>query len=239
MVKVFKLTTQDNKTRKGKYNERTWGPRVTHSGTGEGALCGPGYIHAYLSPVLAVLLNPIHANIVNPKLWECSVKAIAKNGNNLKIGAVALTTDREIDIPLVSNDQRVIFAILCAERAQEIAKTVFSGGTQRQIKYFTNMAKFSEWADAFKRGGAIRKDQNAAADAARAADAAANTCAADAADAADAAAYAARAARASADAAYVAYAASLAADVAAYADAGGRPNTLDLVAIAEEAISFS
>ena len=65
-MKVYKLTNQDNKTK----NNTIWGENVTHKTNGEEELCGPGWLHFYYSPELAALLNPIHAQIINPKLWE-------------------------------------------------------------------------------------------------------------------------------------------------------------------------
>ena len=38
MIKLYKLTDGDGQTRGG----TQWGPGVSHSGTGEGELCGPG-----------------------------------------------------------------------------------------------------------------------------------------------------------------------------------------------------
>ena len=114
MTKVYKLTTQDWYTRKGESNQCLWGPGVTHSGTGKGDLCGPGYIHAYLSPLLAVLLSPIHANIRNPVLWECETE-IVKSDNGLKVGGISLTTIGTVSLPSVTKDQRIAFAIYCAK----------------------------------------------------------------------------------------------------------------------------
>lgn len=101
MTKLYKLTTQDFKTRPGKSNECLWGEGVTHVGTGEGELCGPGYIHAYEHPLLAVLLNPIHANYVNPVMWECE-GGIAKRDGQLKVGCVSLTTLKRVLLPKIS-----------------------------------------------------------------------------------------------------------------------------------------
>ena len=66
MAKLYKLTDSCGRTRDG----TRWGPGVSHSGTGKGELCGPGWIHAYEHPLVAVLMNPIHANFQNPRLWE-------------------------------------------------------------------------------------------------------------------------------------------------------------------------
>lgn len=211
MIKVYKLTTQDNKTRKGEYNECTWGPGVTHSGTGEGGLCGPGYIHAYLSPALAVLLNPIHANIPNPRLWECSVSAIDCTDKDLKIGSTSLTTVREVPLPDMTIRHQVIFAILCAEKTQQATKHLTSGTLPWQIKYNEKMSIFNEWASEYKQGKAMAVNAANAANAAYAASAASAVNAANAASAAASAAYAA---------------------------ASAAPQGLNLVAIAEEALSY-
>jgi hypothetical protein len=110
MTILYKLTDADGYTRRGETNECLWGPGVTHSGTGKGELCGPGYIHAYQSPLLAILLNPIHAVISNPRLWECDGE-IVKNDRGLKCGSISLTTIKEIDIPAISTEQKIKFAI--------------------------------------------------------------------------------------------------------------------------------
>jgi hypothetical protein len=187
---LYKLTDQDGYTRRGAYNECLWGPGVTHSGTGQGELCGSGYIHAYTNPLLAVLLNPSHANIASPILWECEGE-IVKDDKGLKCGCISLTAIKEVPIPVITNEQRIKFSILCA---MEVCKN----------PYWTNWAK--NWLSGKDRT-AYAAAYAAARAAARAAYAAARA-AARAADAARAAAYAADAARAAAYAAYAAYAAS-------------------------------
>lgn len=128
MSTLYKLTTQDHKTRKGAYNECQWGEGVSHSGKGVGDLCGDGYIHAYTHPLLAVLLNPIHAAIVNPVLWECAGDVVLSD-NGLKVGCVTLTTVRRVPLPEVTTTQRVAFGILCAKAVyEEAAWDEWAGG---------------------------------------------------------------------------------------------------------------
>lgn len=110
-MKLYKLTDENGRT----YNSTQWGPGVTHSGTGEGYLCGPGWIHAYTDPLLAVLLNPIHGEFERPRLWECKGK-VAKTDHGLKVGCRTLATLRELPLPEVTREQRVRFGILCAKR---------------------------------------------------------------------------------------------------------------------------
>src|SRR5690554_5166757 len=64
--RLYKLTDEHGKT----HGNTQWGPNVTHFGTGKGELCGPGYIHAYEHPLIAVLLNPVHGYFKNPRMWE-------------------------------------------------------------------------------------------------------------------------------------------------------------------------
>lgn len=109
-MKVYKLTDKNNQTR----NKTQWGENVTHETDGSGDLCGPGWLHAYSDPLLAVLLNPIHADFYKPRLWEAQGEGISKDEHGLKLGFTKLTTLREIPLPKVSTEQRVRFAIYCA-----------------------------------------------------------------------------------------------------------------------------
>ena len=110
MIKLYKLTDKDGKTR----NDTQWGPGVSHSGTGEGELCGWGWIHAYEHPLIAVLLNPIHARFQTPRLWEAEGEIAIRDGQT-KCGCKTLTTIREIPLPSITTETRVRFAILCVK----------------------------------------------------------------------------------------------------------------------------
>jgi hypothetical protein len=211
---LYKLTDGDGKTR----NDTQWGPGVSHSGTGEGGLCGPGWIHAYENPLIAVLLNPIHADFQNTRMWEAEGDVGLRDGQ-LKCGCATLTTIREIPLPEITTEMRVRFAILCA-------------------KDVCACSAWNAWADKWLSG----KDRSAAAAAAAAAmaayDAAARAAAAGAAY--DAAAWAAAAAAAAAyrSARAAARASALAAETAAWAAYRSTRSAccgMDLAAIAEKA----
>jgi hypothetical protein len=208
MSTLYKLTDKNGQTR----NNTQWGPGVSHSGTGEGELCGPGWIHAYEHPLIAVLMNPIHAHFKNPRLWEAEGE-IARRDGHLKCGCKTLTTVREIPLPEITTEMRVRFAIMCAKEvcAADIA--------------------WNAWADKWLSG----EDRTQAA-AAEAAEAEAAEAAADAAWAAREAAWAmARAAWAAAWAA--ARGAARAAEAAAWAAARAAQAGTDIFAIAEKACS--
>ena len=112
-MKLYKLTDEKGRT----YGGCQWGEGVTHTVSGEGELCGPGWIHAYTDPLLAVLLNPIHGNFPSDTmhLWECEGE-VGKTDHGLKVGCTACTTVRQLDVPQVTAEQRVRFGLLCAMR---------------------------------------------------------------------------------------------------------------------------
>jgi hypothetical protein len=105
-----KLTDKNDKTK----NNTQWGEGVTHTTSGEGDLCTFGWIHYYDSPLLAVLLNPIHGDFQKPHLWKVKVDGRIKEDHGLKFGATSLTTLKRIELPEITTEQRVIFGILCA-----------------------------------------------------------------------------------------------------------------------------
>jgi hypothetical protein len=185
-MKAYKLTDEHGQTK----DNTQWGPNVSHTATGDGKyLCSNGWIHFYTHPLLAVLMNPAHANFSKPRLWEAESSGEELH-EQLKSGSKTLTTVRELPLPEVSDTQRIAFGILCAK---EVCKDEV----------------WNNWADKWLSGEDRTKASACAA--AYAADAAADYAADAAADAADAAAAAYAASRAAFAAAY---AASRAADVA-------------------------
>src|SRR3989304_4485465 len=65
-MNAYKLTDQQMRT----YGDCQWTLGEWKETSGEGNLCGPGWLHFYTHPLLAALLNPIHANIQNPRLFR-------------------------------------------------------------------------------------------------------------------------------------------------------------------------
>jgi hypothetical protein len=107
-MKKYKLTGQDLTT----YNSFKWEIGKKQTTSGEGELCGPGYLHYYHHPLLAVLLNPIHADLKNPKLFEVEAGGTHKDDNGLKGGCTEMTLVKEIELPEITTTQRVAFSIL-------------------------------------------------------------------------------------------------------------------------------
>lgn len=108
----YKLLTQDMKTRKGKYNEMDWSDvGEWHVAAGEGGLCTAGMIHDYDDPWIAVVLNPAHAAIHDPVMYETERDGPTET-DGLKCGCKRLRLVRRVDIPDVPRAQRVAFGIL-------------------------------------------------------------------------------------------------------------------------------
>jgi hypothetical protein len=145
-------------------------------------------------------MNPVHADIENPILWEGKGEGEAKF-EPLKCGFRKFTTLKKIPLPEVTDVQKVAFGILCAK---EVYKD----------------SSWNQWADKWLSGeDRTKSSANAAADAAAYAAAAADVVAYYAANAADAYAASDAASSAARAAANAAYAAANAADAYAASDA--------------------
>ena len=108
---VYKLTDNIGRTR----GMTQWGNNVSHTAKGDGKeLCSNGFIHYYTHPLLAVLLNPIHADFTYPKLWEAEASGEIID-EALKSVCKTLTTIKEIPLPEISGVQKIAFGILCAK----------------------------------------------------------------------------------------------------------------------------
>jgi hypothetical protein len=107
----YKLTDENMRT----YGGFQWelGQEVATSGKGD--LCGPGWLHYYRSPLLAVLHNPMHANLATPRLFKAMVGGELKHDGWLKSGCTRMTLMEELAVPEVTPIQRVAYGILCAK----------------------------------------------------------------------------------------------------------------------------
>lgn len=191
-MKLYKLTDQNGNTQ----NNTNWIPKTTHEkqSCSNPELCSANVYHAYTNANLALLLNPIHADISNPRMFECSGDIVVSDWG--KVGCFKMTSKKELQMPAWYTNQKtrkqvqVMFAVLCAESVLRVYETYSDDLRPRQaieaakeyLKYQTTGA-----ADAAARAAYAAY---AAAGAADAADAAARA-AARAAYAADAAADAA------------------------------------------------
>ena len=201
---LCKLVNQELQT----YNKTQWAINEWQIAAGEGKLCSESWLHGYEHPLLAAFLNPIHANIENPRLFAIEVGDRIKKDKGLKFGSSKMRLTHELELPQVSLEQCIRFGILCAlEVCQDAAFVTWATGWLSGADRSQKAAKAAAWAPA---------DADAAYWAAWAAT---NAAAWAAADAAAAAYYAAAAA------------AAWAADAAA-----AKGKKLDLIAIAKKAV---
>ena len=114
MTTLYKLTNLHSQTR----SATQWGENVTHELPARDTyqLCSKQVLHAYASPELAVLMDPIHAILLpDAILWEAEGDVVVSDGT--KVGCTRLTTLKQIPIPAITLEQRVTFAIKCALHA--------------------------------------------------------------------------------------------------------------------------
>ena len=110
MTKLYKITNSEDQT----CNMCQWGEGITVKTSGIGGMCGKGFTHWYTDPRLAVIFNPVHGNfnLETAHLWEGEGEIIETDG--LKVGCIEATTIRRIDFPVITLEQKIKFAILCA-----------------------------------------------------------------------------------------------------------------------------
>ena len=99
-----KLVNQDITTHGGfKWKVGKW-YKIDKSDYGSG-LCSESYFHCYEHPLLAILLNPIHADIENPKLFQVNVKG-KKESDQFKFGFTQMRLAKEIKLHKISMIQK-------------------------------------------------------------------------------------------------------------------------------------
>jgi hypothetical protein len=108
-MKKYKLTTQELTTHNG-FQWELNKPVVTSGFPKQ--LCSSGYLHYYHHPLLAVLLNSMHSDITNPRLFEIDALGDHLDARGLKGGCTNMTLKKELVLPIVTITQRVAFGIL-------------------------------------------------------------------------------------------------------------------------------
>ena len=117
-MKVYKLTDQNMRT----YKDCRWEVGKWKETSGKGELCGDGWLHCYSDPLIAVLLNPIHANFNPFRLFIAETYGWGKHDKGLKSGYKTMRLIKEIEAPLVTRTQKAAFAILCAKQVYKDAR---------------------------------------------------------------------------------------------------------------------
>lgn len=110
-IVAYKLLSQNMSS----YNNTEWeiGGTITLPDTGNYRMCSEKVLHCYSDKYLAVLMNPAHASIDDPRLFEILVDRVV-NTDGLKQASLSQTIVKEIELPIITNVQKVAFAIYCA-----------------------------------------------------------------------------------------------------------------------------
>ncbi|MBT9138751.1 MAG: hypothetical protein DDT31_01326 [Syntrophomonadaceae bacterium] len=107
----YKLTDSEGYTRRGCEGEIYWFSGIEQIAIGKGTkLCSEDVIHYYDSPDLAVLYNPIHANIENPRLIEIETGGCVVH-DGLKGGCKRAKLIKEIPLPVWTIEEKLEYAI--------------------------------------------------------------------------------------------------------------------------------
>ena len=107
-MKYYKLTNQNMETHGGFQWQIGKQEEIKTKG---GDLCSKDFFHCYNNPLLAVLLNPIHADIPEPRIFSIDVGGESRNDNGLKFGFKKMTLVKELTLPTITNTNKVAFVI--------------------------------------------------------------------------------------------------------------------------------
>lgn len=110
-MEIFKLTDQNMQT----YDGFQWELGKTYEASGKGDLCGSGWLHAYEHPLLAILHNPIHAGIENPRLFRGVAEGKILRDGQMKLRAQWVTLLEEIPLPQITLEQKITYGIYVAQ----------------------------------------------------------------------------------------------------------------------------
>lgn len=106
-ITVFKLLRPDLTT----YNGCQWQVGEWKETSGEGDLCGSGWLHAYPHPLLAVLFNPLHAAYQPCVLFKADASGRVKREGVAKLGATHMVLREPMELPIITPAQSVRFAL--------------------------------------------------------------------------------------------------------------------------------
>ena len=118
MKTAYKLTNSKMRTHKG----FQWELGKWYETMGRWSLCSPGWFHFYNDPLVGMFMNPIHANIKNPRLFRAEVEGKFLDDNGTRYGYSRARLIEELPVPQISPVQRVRFAIFCVKEVYKTKK---------------------------------------------------------------------------------------------------------------------
>jgi hypothetical protein len=154
MKYLYKLTNQQCKTHGGYLYGKIGSVHTKPKQDHDYALCSSDVFHAYSNPNLAFLMNPIHAEITNPRLWLVLGNVVVDN--SLKVGSSYQLVVRELATPDWVGSScdlgiRVRFARLCVAAGYTDAAARNARHAARHARYairYADDARYARYADA-------------------------------------------------------------------------------------------
>lgn len=147
METLYKLTNPDATTQNGV----KWQPGHSHRlpKIDNPQLCQPGVFHAYRSINLAFLLNPIHANFPNPRVFEARGTVVVSDWG--KAGCFGLKIVRELEKPTWVGGKddlpvRLQFAALCAKEVLPLFESQYPNDRRPRLAIQTTENRIAAFA---------------------------------------------------------------------------------------------
>lgn len=153
MTYLYKLTDLDGYTQRGKRHQTLWAVGTWVEVLWSGRLCRQGCLHAYRDPLLAVLMDPVHAGLLpNAKLWVA--EGNVRDEDASKVGCDRLRVLCEHELPELTRAQRVRWAIYCALEVYADGGWLrwAEGWLEGRCRYGVDAFGVAARADAFARG---------------------------------------------------------------------------------------
>ena len=115
---AYKLTDRDGYTRRDKTGETLWAVGETVLPIGNGSTpCGPGVLHGYISPEVAALANPTHAEIINPRCFRVEASGSWETDGLKRWTSGPVRVVEEISLPALTPEEQAAWAIALAPHA--------------------------------------------------------------------------------------------------------------------------
>lgn len=136
----YKLTDSDGYSRRNLPGETHWSVGATVAPIGIGVKpCGPGVLHDYEHPLLAILFNPIHAGFINPRMFVLEHDELPQMDETKRWTTHSVRVVNEMEPPKITLEQRVQWAKLVAAKATKV--------TTEKDKYSATYAEeAAKWA---------------------------------------------------------------------------------------------
>lgn len=104
------MTKEDMTTREG----CEWVIGKWKETSGEGELCGAGWLHAFEHPLLAALNMPAFGFLPYPAHYEGEAGGVIRRDGQFKLGATRMRILKPIKPPKITNEHRVAYSILAS-----------------------------------------------------------------------------------------------------------------------------